>query len=392
MSLSSSDIAANSGTLLSNYTLPTSASGDIGTISKAPLSALLTGNTTKVYDGNSTASLSANNFVISGFANAEGASVSQTNGSFTDKNAGTNKGVTTVISINDIAANNGTLLGNYTLPTSASGNIGNITPASLTLTALTNTKNFDGKNDALAIPTASGLIGSDTVTGLVEVYSDVNPGTRKTLNVQTGYQISDGNSGNNYKVTLVPDQTGEIRAQAVAVLPPAAASASTTYAPPTLTVYAASSASTAAASAPAPAPAPAPAATSASSSASSGSSAASSSVAAGSSSGVVVSTINSPTTQVTGLVAVLVPAGTATAGTGLVIALPEQVLTTAAPNSAVQVTLPNNEPLPSWIRYDAATQTLVTTAVPSGAFPLSVVVTTGGQSTLIQISESKPTP
>jgi hypothetical protein len=388
VSLSSSDIAANSGTLLSNYTLPTSASGDIGTISKAPLSASLTGNTTKVYDGNATASLSANNFVISGFANAEGASVSQTTGNFTDKNAGTNKGVTTVISINDIAANNGTLLSNYTLPTSASGNIGTITPASLTLTALTNTKNFDGKSDALAVPTASGLIGSDTVTGLVEAYSDVNPGTRKTLSVQTGYQISDGNNGNNYKVTLVSDQTGESRAQAVAVLPPAAASASTTYAPPTLTVYAAGGASTAAGSA----PAPAPAATSASSSASSSSSPASSSVAGGSSSGVVVSTINSPTTQVTGLVAVLVPAGTATAGTGLVIALPEQVLTNAAPNSAVQVTLPNNEPLPSWIRYDAASQTLVTTAVPSGAFPLSVVVTTGGQSTLIQISESKSTP
>jgi hypothetical protein len=386
VSLSSSDIAANSGTLLSNYTLPTSASGTIGTISKAPLSAALTGNTTKVYDGNATASLSANNFVISGFANAEGASVSQTNGSFTDKNTGTNKGVTTVISINDIAANNGTLLSNYTLPTSASGNIGTITPASLTLRALTNTKNFDGKNDALAIPTASGLIGSDTVTGLVEAYSDVNPGTRKTLSVQTGYQISDGNSGNNYKVTLVSDQTGEIRAQAVAVLPPAAASASTTYAPPTLTVYAASSASTAAASA------PAPAATPVSASASSSNTPASSSVVTGSSSGVVVSTINSPTTQVTGLVAVLVPAGTATAGTGLVIALPEQVLTTAAPNSAVQVTLPNNEPLPSWIRYDAATQTLVTTAVPSGAFPLSVVVTTGGQSTLIQISETKTSP
>jgi hypothetical protein len=386
VTLSSSDIAANSGTLLSNYTLPTSASGAIGTISKAPLSATLTGNTTKVYDGNATASLLANNFVISGFANAEGASVSQTNGSFTDKNAGTNKGVTTVISINDIAANNGTLLSNYTLPTSASGNIGTITPASLTLTALTNTKNFDGKSDALAVPTASGLIGSDTVTGLVEAYSDVNPGTRKTLSVQTGYQISDGNSGNNYKVTLVSDQTGEIRAQAVAVLPPAAASASTTYAPPTLTVYAASSASTAAASA------PAPAATPVSASASSSNTPASSSVVTGSSSGVVVSTINSPTTQVTGLVAVLVPAGTATAGTGLVIALPEQVLTTAAPNSAVQVTLPNNEPLPSWIRYDAATQTLVTTAVPSGAFPLSVVVTTGGQSTLIQISETKTSP
>jgi hypothetical protein len=103
----------------------------------------------------------------------------------------------------------------------------------------------------------------------------------------------------------------------------------------------------------------------------------------------VVSTISSASVQVPGLVAVLVPAGTATSGTGLVIALPEQVVTSAAAGAAVQVTLSNNEPLPDWIRYDAATQTLVTSAVPAGAFPLSVVVTVGGQSTVIQISESQ---
>jgi filamentous hemagglutinin family protein len=249
-----------------------------------------------------------------------------------------------------------------------------INRAPLTITALTNTKNFDGKADAQAVPTVSGLKGSDTVSNLSEAYADANPGTGKTLNVQTGYQISDGNQGRNYSVTLVPNQTGEIRAQAVAVLPPQAPSASTSsYSPPTLTLYAASGSAASASSA-------------------SSSSGASSSVSAGSSSGVVVNTINSPTTQVTGLVAVLVPSGTATTGTGLVISLPEQVLTSAGANSSVQVTLPNNEPLPSWIRYDAATQTLVTTAVPSGGFPLSVVVTVGGQSTIIQISETKTSP
>jgi hypothetical protein len=374
VTLSNSDFAANSGTLLTNYTLPTSASGTIGTISKAPLSATLTGNSSKVYDGNTTATLTAANFAVSGFVSSEGASVSKTSGSFGDKNAGSSKLVTTSLSSTDIAANNGTLLSNYTLPTAASGNIGTITPANLTLTAFTNTKNFDGKADAQAVPTVSGLKGSDTVSNLSEAYADANPGTSKTLNVQTGYQISDGNQGRNYSVTLVPNQTGEIRAQAVAVLPPQAPSASTSsYSPPTLTLYAASGSGASA------------------SSASSGVGA-SSSVSAGSSSGVVVNTINSPTTQVTGLVAVLVPSGTATTGTGLVIALPEQVLTSAGANSSVQVTLPNNEPLPSWIRYDAATQTLVTTAVPTGAFPLSVVVTVGGQSTIIQISETKTSP
>jgi hypothetical protein len=76
----------------------------------------------------------------------------------------------------------------------------------------------------------------------------------------------------------------------------------------------------------------------------------------------------------------------------LVIALPEQVVAPAATGAAVQVTLPNGEPLPSWVRYDAATQTLVTSAVPAGAFPLSVVVTVGGQSTVVQISESQSNP
>ena len=250
-----------------------------------------------------------------------------------------------------------------------------VNKAALTLTASTNTKNFDGKTDAQAIPTVSGLKGSDTVSNLSEAYSDVNPGTGKTLTVQAGYQISDGNQGRNYTVTLVPDQTGEIRALVAAVIPPEAPSASTnSYVQPTLTLFEASTSA-------------AP-----NSSASSANSIASSNVSVGSSSGVVVNTISSPTTQVNGLVAVLVPSGTATAGTGLVIALPEQVLTSNAAISSVQVTLPNNEPLPSWIRYNAANQTLVTTAVPTGAFPLSVVVTVGGQSTIIQISESKTNP
>jgi hypothetical protein len=47
----------------------------------------------------------------------------------------------------------------------------------------------------------------------------------------------------------------------------------------------------------------------------------------------------------------------------------------------------DNQPLPSWIRYDAETQTLSTTAVPPGGFPMSVMVTVGNQTTLVQISE-----
>jgi hypothetical protein len=78
-----------------------------------------------------------------------------------------------------------------------------VSPASLTITATANTKVYDGTTSALATPTVTGLQGSDTVTGLYEVYTDANPGTGKTLVVAGGYRINDGNSGKNYTVSTV---------------------------------------------------------------------------------------------------------------------------------------------------------------------------------------------
>mgnify|MGYP000414444296 CR=1 FL=1 len=93
------------------------------------------------------------------------------------------------------------------------------------------------------------------------------------------------------------------------------------------------------------------------------------------------------------MVSVVVPTGTATAGTGLMIALPEAVIAQAKVGEVtVSVTLMDNQPLPSWIRYDATTQSLITGAVPAAAFPLAVRVTVGGQSTVIQVSESQANP
>ncbi len=250
------------------------------------------------------------------------------------------------------------------------GSTHTISPASLTITASTNSKSFDGTTSSQARPVVSGLQGSDTVSNLTQAYADANAGTGKTLSVQSGYQLADGNNGNNYTVTLVSNQTGEIRSQTVAVLPPTLPVAPLgSGAPPTLTVAALGGMG-----------------------ASTGASTGGGGTAASSSAGVSVSTINAPSVQVSGLVAVQVPAGTATAGSGLVIALPEPVVAPAAKGVAVHVTLANREPLPAWIRYDATSQTLLTSAVPAGAFPLSVLVTVGGQSTVVQISESTASP
>jgi hypothetical protein len=71
-----------------------------------------------------------------------------------------------------------------------------------------------------------------------------------------------------------------------------------------------------------------------------------------------------------------------------VIALPEAIVPPSQDANAVNVSLPDSQPLPAWIRYDATTQSLITGAVPAGAFPISVLVTVGSQSTLVQISET----
>jgi hypothetical protein len=59
------------------------------------------------------------------------------------------------------------------------------------------------------MPTASGLQGSDTVTGLAETYDTKNAGTGKTLNV-SAYTVNDGNSGGNYTVSTVANTAGVI--------------------------------------------------------------------------------------------------------------------------------------------------------------------------------------
>ena len=90
-----------------------------------------------------------------------------------------------------------------------------VNPAVLTITAVTNTKPYDGTTSAAANPTyqvadepPNTLYGSDTLTNLTETYDNPNVGTGKALSV-AGYTISDAG---NYTVTLVPNNTGVITA------------------------------------------------------------------------------------------------------------------------------------------------------------------------------------
>jgi hypothetical protein len=187
----------------SNYTL-IQPSGLIADITAKSLN--VTGLTadSKVYDA-TTAALLSGTASLNGVISGETVTLAGTgSATFADKNVGSGKAVTvTGYTIG------GTDSGNYSLA-QPSGLTAAITPAPLTITALSNTKTYDGATKAAAIPTVSGLKGNDTVTGLSEVYQDPNPGIGKNLTVQN-YIINDGNEGRNYIPSLIADSTGVIK-------------------------------------------------------------------------------------------------------------------------------------------------------------------------------------
>ena len=155
----------------------------------------------KVYDGTTTATVSLSDNRVAGDTFTD----TFTSATFLTKNAGTGQTVeVTGITISGPGASN------YTFNTSAT-TTANITPAVLTITAIPNTKVYDGTTTAAAIPTVSGLKGSDTVTGLTETYASPSVGTGIALSVAT-YTVNDGNGGHNYAIGLVVNNNGVITA------------------------------------------------------------------------------------------------------------------------------------------------------------------------------------
>ena len=115
---------------------------------------------------------------------------------------------------------------NYTVNVNGTGTL-TINPAALTLTAVTDTKTYDATTSSVQTPQASGLVGGDTVSGLSESFDSPNAGNR-TLSVNSGYTVNDGNGGGNYTVSTV-NVAGFISAMAVTTLTWNVANGSSTY-------------------------------------------------------------------------------------------------------------------------------------------------------------------
>jgi hypothetical protein len=193
----SAGYTVNDGNSGNNYTV-TPVDDHTGVINAAALTITAVTNT-KIYDSTTSAAATP---TVSGLKGSD--TVTNLTETYDTRHAGTSK----TLSVATYTVNDGNSGNNYTV-TPVADHTGVINPATLTITAVTNTKTYDATTTAAATPTVSGLLGTDTATGLTEIYDNKNAGPAKTLSVAT-YTVNDGNSGSDYTVNKVDDHTGVI--------------------------------------------------------------------------------------------------------------------------------------------------------------------------------------
>ena len=184
-----------SGSGAGNYHLASTTATTTATISPAPLSITAVSDT-KTYDGTNDDS-STPSYQVAGLAPNTlfpGDNFIQLGEVFESKDVmGTGNSILDV----NYVINDGTGGGNYDVTTLTAS--GTISAASLTIMATSDSKTYDGTTDATATPTATGLMGLDTLTGLAESFDTKNVGNDDTLSV-TAYTVNDGNGGADYTV------------------------------------------------------------------------------------------------------------------------------------------------------------------------------------------------
>ena len=92
---------------------------------------------------------------------------------------------------------------------------GAITAEALTITAVANTKVYDGTTTPRSADDHLGQPARRDTAKFTETYSTTNVGTGLTL-TPSG-TVNDGNGGNNYTYTFVPVSTGVITAEALTI-------------------------------------------------------------------------------------------------------------------------------------------------------------------------------
>ena len=179
------------------------------------ISVSLSGAVTKTYDGTATASLLPSNFAVEGSLDGDTVAIAPATGSYLGagtgfgdganaRDVGTGKLVSSPVSI---AGGVQSVYGYQLSSSMATAAIGAITPASLVISASTDSKVYDATTASAAAPTLTSgtLFTGDTLSSLSQAFvsKDVLGTDGSTLTVNSGFGLDDGNAGRNYSVTLV---------------------------------------------------------------------------------------------------------------------------------------------------------------------------------------------
>ena len=98
---------------------------------------------------------------------------------------GTNGSTLTVTAY---TVNDGNGGADYTVTTHTA--TGTITPAALSISAVTDSKTYDSTTSSSKIPTVSGLQGSDTVTGLSQAFTSGRARHERHTLIVTAYTVT----------------------------------------------------------------------------------------------------------------------------------------------------------------------------------------------------------
>lgn len=178
------------------------------TINKAALSISAT-SASKTYDGTPSASASA---VIADGTLYGTDSISGGMFNFDNKNAGTDKHViVSAVNVND--GNDGN---NYDV-SYVDNTSSTINRKLLTISATADSKEYDGRLWSNIRPVVTGRVSGDSIAGLSQSFVDKNAGTGKTLVVNAGFVIRDGNKGNNYELVVLDNHSGVITPKALII-------------------------------------------------------------------------------------------------------------------------------------------------------------------------------
>ncbi len=196
--------AATGGTFqAANYTITYATTG-ILTVNPGPLT-VTANNVVKTYG--QTLTFAGTEFTTSGLANSDTVtSVTLVSGGTPALAAAGNYAITPSNAI-------GSGLTNYTISYATTGTL-TVSPKALTVTAVADTKTYDGTTSSSKTPTVSGLVNGD-LPNFTQAFDTKNVGSGKTL-IPAG-SANDGNGGNNYSVTFVNNTNGSITASGLTV-------------------------------------------------------------------------------------------------------------------------------------------------------------------------------